>query len=42
VSNGVVVLIVVGSLLDSGICFTAGYLLGKRRRPPARVQTRLR
>jgi hypothetical protein len=42
VSDGVIVLIVLGYLVDAFICFTAGYLLGRRRRPPQRVQTRLR
>ena len=42
VSDGVITLIVLGYLLDGLICFTAGYLLGRRRRPPRRVQTRLR
>ena len=41
-SDGVIALIVLGYLLDALICFTAGYLLGRRRRPPRRVQTRLR
>jgi hypothetical protein len=41
VSDAVLVLLVLGYVLDAVLCFIAGYVVGRRRRPPRRVQTHL-